>query len=168
VHLLLAAVLLERDTRVRSGRDPDSVCSTPVPRTGGFCGLTERTASRGMPHAKPARNARDHRCNVACPCLSGFRRETLIVPYTSRDEDATRIEQDVNKAKLLRLGHSPRMHVLTTDSVGVVSLTLQHGDACAAASQNQRQGRTGNSSTDDHNIALQRHAPTSQEVLGNV
>jgi len=114
-----------------------------------------------VPHAKTAGNAWDHRRHVAGPSLRGPGRDAFIVPDASRDEDATRSEQDVDEAKLLRLGHAPRMDVLATDSVGVVLLTLQHRNACAAASQNQREGRTSNSSTDDHDIAMHRHGPTS-------
>jgi hypothetical protein len=165
VHLLHAFVRLESDSRARSDRDADFACSTPVPRAGSFCGLTERTASRGMPYTKPARNARDYRCDVACPRLRGGERDALIVANASRDEDPTRIEQDVNKAKLLCLGHAPRMHVLATDSIGVLLLPLEHHDICATASQDQRNGRAGNSSADDHNITLQPHAPTSQVGL---
>jgi hypothetical protein len=81
-----------------------------------------------MPNAKTAGNAPDYRRDVARPRLRGLGRDAFVVPDASRDEDATRSKQHVDEAKLLRLGHAPRMHVLATDSVGVVLLTLQHRD----------------------------------------
>jgi hypothetical protein len=121
-----------------------------------------------MPDAKTAGNAWDHCRHVARPCLRGLGRNAFVVSDASRDEDATRSEQDVDEANLLRFGHAPRMDVLATDSVGVVLLTLEHRDVCAAASQNQGERRTGNSSTDDRDIALYRHGSTSHVARRNI
>jgi len=90
MRLVHAAVLLERDSRARSGPDADLACSTPVASSCGFCGLAERTTGRGMPDAKTAGRARDHRRDVAYPCLRGFGRDAFIVADASRDEDTTR------------------------------------------------------------------------------
>jgi hypothetical protein len=77
-----------------------------------------------MTDADPARNPPQGRANITCACLRDLPGNALIVPDGSCDEDAARAQQDVNDTQSLRFGHAPRMHVLTADSVGVVTLTL--------------------------------------------
>jgi hypothetical protein len=123
------------------GKVPARANAKPVPGCGGFRGLTERTAGRRVPDRQDRQPRPGRSLQRWVRVLRGFGRDAFVAPDASR-EDATGREQDVDEAKLLRLGHAPRMHVLTTDSIGVVLLTLKHCDACATASQGQREGRT--------------------------
>src|SRR5262249_4008019 len=122
-------------------------------RAGGLCRVTERTAGGGMSDAEPTGSLRDHRLDVARASFRVVGGEAHVVPDPARDEDPAGIEQDVDETQPLRLGHAPGMHVLAADAVSVVALTLQHGDMDATASQDQRQGRPGDASADDDDVA---------------
>ena len=155
-ELMFNAIYVEGDYRL----GPGGYCRASDPsddgRPSGLRGLTEGKACRGMRDAESSRNARYDVSERARRRLCRMRGIDFVVGNDAANEKAAGLDKDLADAEMLSLSDSPRLYVLTPNTVAVRRLLLQHRDSQPRSGEDQSHGCPRNSPSDYHDVRKSR------------